>query len=271
MEISKNIRRLSKSEISQYDSDGFIKNLPVFSERGVEELQIFFNELKTRLPSSVDINKTNMWHKASKKFYDVAHTPEILDYVEDLLGLNFYLWGGQFFYKPALSKSIVPWHQDSQYWPLNPSNSVTVWLAVFDTDKDNSAMKIVSGSHKTKKYLHTENNNKDYILNKEVDDDQIDKNKIVFMNLKAGEISLHSDALLHGSNANTSDRPRCGITFRYSPSHVKADLNEWPFFSIQIARGSKKHTLNPVAPIPRGEATPIGRFQFHQEFESQWK
>ena len=44
MEISKNIRRLSKSEISQYDSDGFIKNLPVFSKRGVEELQIFFDE-----------------------------------------------------------------------------------------------------------------------------------------------------------------------------------------------------------------------------------
>lgn len=41
MEISKNIRRLNKSEISQYDRDGFIKNLPVFSERGVEELQIF--------------------------------------------------------------------------------------------------------------------------------------------------------------------------------------------------------------------------------------
>ena len=74
MEISKNIRRLSKSEISQYDSEGFIKNLPVFSEKGVEELQLLFNELKTRLPISVDINKTNMWHKASKKFYNVAHT-----------------------------------------------------------------------------------------------------------------------------------------------------------------------------------------------------
>ena len=45
------------------------------------ELQLLFNELKTRLPISVDINKTNMWHKASKKFYDVAHTTEILDYV----------------------------------------------------------------------------------------------------------------------------------------------------------------------------------------------
>ena len=97
MEISKNIRRLTKSEISQYDSAGFIKNLPVFSERGVEELQLFFNELKNRLPSSVDINKTNMWHKASKKFYDVALTPEILDYVEDLLGTNFLFVGWAIF------------------------------------------------------------------------------------------------------------------------------------------------------------------------------
>lgn len=269
-EIDQKARRLSKSEKDQYLNEGYVTGLPVFSENAVKDLHDWYEELSSKLPKDIDINKTNMWHKASKKFYDVAHTPEILNYVEDLLGPNFYLWGGQFFYKPALSKSIVPWHQDSQYWPLNPSHSVTVWLAIFDTNKDNSAMKIISGSHKSKKYLHTENNNRDYILNQEVDDEQINKDKIIYMSLKAGEISLHSDALLHGSDANTSDRPRCGITFRYSPSHVKADLNEWPFFSIQIARGSKKHTLNPVAPIPRGEATPIRGFQFHQEFESQW-
>jgi len=270
MEISKNQRRLSKSEISQYKDEGYIKNLPVFSNNGVKDLQKFFSELKNRLPDNVDINKTNMWHKASRKFYDVAHTPAILDYVEDLLGSDFYLWGGQFFYKPAFSKSIVPWHQDSQYWPLEPSNSVTVWLAVFDTDKENSAMKIVSGSHKAKDYKHKINNDKNYILNQEVEKNQINKDKIIYMSLKAGEISLHSDALLHRSDANNSNRPRCGVTFRYSPSHVKADLNEWPFFSIQMARGEKHHSLNPVAPIPRGEATPIKGFQFHQEFEKQW-
>ena len=90
------------------------------------------------------------------------------------------------------------------------------------------------------------------------------------MNLRAGEISLHSDALLHGSEENNSNRPRCGITFRYSPSNVKADLSEWPHFSVQIARGEKSHILNPIAPIPRGEATPIRGFQFHEEFENQW-
>ena len=181
MEISKNQRRLSKSEISQYKDEGYIKNLPVFSNNGVEDLQKFFSELKNRLPDNVDINKTNMWHKASKKFYDVAHTPAILDYVEDLLGSDFYLWGGQFFYKSAFSKSIVPWHQDSQYWPLEPSNSVTVWLAVFDTDKENSAMQIVSGSHKAKDYKHKINNDKNYILNQEVPGNQINENKICLL------------------------------------------------------------------------------------------
>jgi hypothetical protein len=108
MEISKNSRRLSASEISQYKNEGYIKNLPVFSEKGIQELEILFSDLKNRLPSNVDINKTNMWHKASKRFYDVAHSTAILDYVEDLLGNDFYLWGGQFFYKPAHSKGIVP-------------------------------------------------------------------------------------------------------------------------------------------------------------------
>jgi len=270
MEISKAVRRLRDNEISLYKNKGYIKGLPVFSEKGVKDLQKLFLELRERLPQDIDINKTNMWHKASKKFYDLAHTPAILDYVEDLLGPNFYLWGGQFFYKAAKSESIVPWHQDSQYWPLNPSKSVTVWLAVFDTDKTNSAMKIVSESHKTNKFLHKINKDKNYILKQEVSDDQIDKEKIVYMNLKAGEMSLHSDALLHGSDANYSNKPRCGITLRYSPSNVKADLTEWPFFSIQVARGIKNHTLNPVAPTPRGEATPIKGFQFHQEFEREW-
>ena len=42
--------------------------------------------------------------------------------------------------------------------------------------------------------------------------------------LKAGEISMHSDLLLHGSEANESDRRRCGLTLRYCAADVRADL-----------------------------------------------
>ena len=271
-QISDNVRRLTNKEKQQYSEQGYVKNLPVFSYNGALELQGLFEELSSRLPSDVDINKTNMWHKASKKFHDLCRTPEILDYVEDILGPNFVQWGGQFFHKEPKSGSVVPWHQDAQYWPLKPANAVTVWLAVYDTDKENGAMKVVSGSHKkgSNGFKHHTNNASHLVLDQEVSEDQIDQDNIVYMDLKAGEISLHNDALLHGSDPNNSDRRRCGITMRFSPTNVKGDLNEWPFFETQLARGVDSFKLNPIAQIPRGEATPIKRFCYSKDFEKDW-
>ena len=271
-QISDNVRRLTNKEKQQYSEQGYVKNLPVFSHDGALELQGLFEELSSRLPSHVDINKTNMWHKASKKFHDLCRTPEILDYVEDILGPNFVQWGGQFFHKEPQSGSVVPWHQDAQYWPLDPANAVTVWLAVYDSDEENGAMKVVSGSHKkgANGFKHHTNDASHLVLDQEVSEDQIDKDKIVYMNLKAGEISLHNDALLHGSDPNNSNRKRCGITMRFSPTNVKGDLNEWPFFETQLARGEDTFKLNPIAQIPRGEATPIKRFCFSKDFENEW-
>ena len=43
--------------------------------------------------------------------------------------------------------------------------------------------------------------------------------------LKAGEVSIHSDLLLHGSAANDSDRRRCGLTLRYCAAEVRAAMD----------------------------------------------
>ena len=270
-EINKNARRLYEDEKNQFIHEGYIPSLPVFAKSGVRDLQMWYENISARVDKKININKTNMWHKASLSFYNLCHTSVILDYVEDLLGENFYLWGGQFFFKGSKDNSIVPWHQDAQYWPLKPSKSVTVWLAVYDTDENNAAMKVVSGSHKKKSYKHKVNNNKNFILDQEVSEDQFDTKNIVSLNLKAGDISLHTDALLHGSESNLSKRPRCGITMRFSPTNVRADLNIWPFFSTQLSRGVDTYEYNPIAPIPRGEATPSGRFQNFKDFEAEWK
>ena len=90
------------------------------------------------------------------------------------------------------------------------------------------------------------------------------------MNLKAGEISLHDDGLLHGSEANHSNRRRCGITMRFAPVNVKADLSIWPHFETQLARGVDDFKQNPIAERPRGEGTPIKKFQYSSEFSNQW-
>ena len=88
-EIDKKARRLTQEEKEQYINEGYVTGLPVFSENAVKDLHDWYDELSSKLPPNIDINKTNMWHKASKKFHDLCRTPAILDYVEDLLGPNF--------------------------------------------------------------------------------------------------------------------------------------------------------------------------------------
>ena len=268
--IDASTRRLSEEEKSQYKNDGFITGLPVFAKEAENDLDQFFLSLSSRLDNSIDLNKTAQWHKASLEFYNLCTTSTILDYVEDLLGPNFYLWGGQFFLKEPKDGSVVPWHQDAQYWPLTPAKAVTVWLALYDTNEENAAMKVVKGSHKDGVFNHHTNKANNLVLDQEVSEDQIKKENIVSLNLKVGQISLHDDGLLHGSDVNKSNRRRCGITMRFSPIEVKADLSIWPHFETQLVRGKDFLKHNPVAPIPRGEATPSQKFQHSKEFMLQW-
>ncbi|MEM9813511.1 MAG: phytanoyl-CoA dioxygenase family protein, partial [Pseudomonadota bacterium] len=66
--------------------------------------------------------------------------------------------------------------------------------------------------------------------------------------LKAGQISLHADMLVHGSLPNGSERRRCGLTLRYCPPEVAITDETW-------ARGVE-------AIIARG-TDPTGRWRHH--------
>ena len=159
-----------------------------------------FRDLAALLPEGVDINKINMWHKANRRYHEICRTPAILDYVEDLIGPDFYQWGGQFFVKYPGDGSIVPWHQDAQYWPLSPRRTVTVWLALYDADAENAAMQVVRGSHRAGELRHHINENQAYVLEQEVDADCIDRANIVTLDLKAGEVRIGTRVLLQGDD-----------------------------------------------------------------------
>ena len=51
---------------------------------------------------------------------------------------------------------------------------------------------------------------------------------------------------------------------------VAERIKIWPFFETQLARGIDEFKLNPIAKIPRGEATPLKMFSFSREFENEW-
>ena len=142
---------------------------------------------------------------------------------------------------------MMPWHQDVFYWPLKPHRSVTVWLVFTDIDEENSA---IPGSHRISPVSHKQSVTKSDVLDME---DRLDPSTAVGLNLKAGQISLHDDRIIHGSGPNHSQKLRCGLTLRYSAGEVKCDLSVWPFFRAFWLRGVDYWQHNPVGIPPQAD------------------
>jgi len=59
------------------------------------------------------------------------------------------------------------------------------------------------------------------VLDLAIHPDQIDDSDAIDIELEAGDVSVHNPFIIHGSNANTSDRWRVGLTLRYIPTTTK--------------------------------------------------
>ena len=182
-------------------------------------------------------------HTKYGKVYDLLTEPRIVAIVRDLLGENIIGWGSHFFCKMPGDGKIVSWHQDASYWPLTPSKTVTVWLAIDDADRANACMRFIPGSHHYGHltYKMTEDSGSN-VLNQEVENAE-GIGQPIYVELKAGEISLHSDLLLHGSEANQSSRRRCGLTLRYCTSDVVAHLG-WNEKGVVVSGKPVPHWAN---------------------------
>lgn len=244
-------KRLTDQQKKSYRENGYIIGLPPVLDSGqVRELNEGLDELMKFLRPGEDSKEIREWHESSRHLYDICMNDTILDYVEDILGADFYLWGSNFFIKPAHSNTTVGWHQDSYYWPLDPKISATVWLALEDVDEQNAAMKVIPGSHKAGLLKHSRSSDTDSVLTLECERGQFREDTAVSLNLKAGQISIHDDKLVHGSPANHSDRRRAGLTIRYSSTVVKCDLSVNPHFKTYLCRGVDVYKYNPVGSVP---------------------
>lgn len=245
-------KRLSDAQVTFFEQNGYLTGLPaVFSARELPELHRGLDELLKLLRPGEDAKDIREWHESSRHLLDICMNATILDYVEDLLGANFYLWASNFFIKPPRSMSTVGWHQDAYYWPLEPHESLTVWVAYDDVDLENGAMRVVPGSHRAGLLKHQRSSSTDSVLTLECERGQFREDSAVPLLLKAGEISIHDDKLVHGSPANPSARRRVGLTIRYSSTRVKCDLSINPHFKTYLCRGADTYKHNPAGEIPK--------------------
>jgi len=243
---------LTRQQIEQFNEQGFIKGVRIFDPSEADQHRQYFDQLLAWVQAEGgDGYSISTAHMKYGYVYDLLAHPKIVACVADLLGQNVIGWGSHFFCKLPRDGRQVTWHQDASYWPLTPTRTVTVWLAIDDADRENACMRFVPGSHRLGLIeARSSNASEGNVLNQTIED--INRfGEPVDVQLSAGEISIHSDLLLHGSEANDSDRRRCGLTLRYAPTEVRAHLG-WNAKGVVVAgEDSTGHWANP--PRPEGE------------------
>ncbi|MBI1776275.1 MAG: phytanoyl-CoA dioxygenase family protein [Proteobacteria bacterium] len=235
---------LSETELARYREDGFV--IPDFRlpEATIEAIRADHSRLIARKPEFVDYCSTLLAYDLC--FLNYARIPTLVDMVGQIIGPDFALWNSSFFAKPAFKGRKTPWHQDGEYWPIRPIATCTVWIAVDDSTRENGCLRIIRGSHQARRlFRHSTNADRNLTLNQELDASEYDEGDAVDILLEAGQVSLHDVFLVHGSEANTSPKPRRGMTLRFMPTTSVFDraLAERQRQEKQLPMGHQDRTL----------------------------
>lgn len=212
-------KTLSAEQVSQFNESGFISPLPGLTDDETIASRDYFDSLLSRIHALNDRRNAYSimgYHNRCPGIYDLALTPLFLDYVEDLLGPDFVMWTSHYFCKEPGDPKRVPWHQDATYWPIRPTRTVTIWLAIDDVTPGNAPMRFLPATHQLGS-VDWQPAQGEVALTQEIGD--ISSYGVPFDNLlHAGQVSIHTSTLIHGSEPNDSNQRRCGLTLRYIPS-----------------------------------------------------
>ena len=124
--------------------------------------------------------------------------------------------------KEARNEAYIPWHQDDDYFHLDPPEHVTAWVALSAASEEAGCMRMIPGSRADGLVPHVEKPNKDHLirLGKSIHD-RFELTDGVSVPLKAGEMSLHHTHTIHSSGPNRSNDRRIGYAVSYIPAHVR--------------------------------------------------
>ena len=251
-------RALSAEQVGTFNRDGYVAPLPAFEPAEADRVRDYFDGLLAEaLAAGRDSYSLSTAHLSHGGVYDLLTHPTLVGYAADLLneagaaGKGVVGWGSHFFCKLPGDGTAVSWHQDASFWPLSPSHAVTVWLAIDDADAGNGCMRFLAGSHHSGHLTYRESTPEDHSALNQVVPDAEQYGTEELDELEAGWCSVHSDLLLHGSEANPGPRRRCGLTLRYCTADVRAGQG-WNAKGV-VVRGEDPsgHWANP--PRPPGE------------------
>jgi ectoine hydroxylase-related dioxygenase (phytanoyl-CoA dioxygenase family) len=146
--------------------------------------------------------------------------------IQQILGPDLVLWAMHFWYKEPGNGKFIPWHQDINYWPMEPAINATAWMSLGFSIKENGCLRVIPGTHK-QHVAHIALGDDNSVFEQGLASDAVDESKAVDLEMSPGQIAFFNEATFHGSEANNSNIPRVAFSVRYTTPEVKFKMVEW--------------------------------------------
>ncbi|MFW5830396.1 MAG: phytanoyl-CoA dioxygenase family protein [Planctomycetota bacterium] len=205
---------LTEAQVRSFHEQGVLGPFRLWDE---DETPVMRALLESVYLNDESVHPSNNRHLDSPEVVDLVRRPQLMDRARSVLGDNILLWRIGCFLKAAGGLAI-PWHQDWNYWPIEPAMVLSAWLAVDDVDEENACVQFIPGSHR-QLLPHVPVTGMQF--QQGADPAQVDASQAVPMILKAGEFVLFNERCLHHSAPNRSDRRRFGLAIRMLPPQVR--------------------------------------------------
>lgn len=232
----------------QFASDGYVIFRDVIDTELINEASNHVQWLSDQHPDVRPEQLAHVYLRDDPFWIRLISDDRLVDIAEQFVGPDVALFASHYISKPPYSGQPVLWHQDSAFWPLEPMEVVTLWLAIDHSTPENGCVRLIPGSHTRPVETMRASNNVDNVLGQEISV-EVDESEAVDMVLRPGDVEVHHPNIIHGSNANTSSMRRCGLTIRYIPTSTRITDPEQPFPSAFHLRGAPGR--NTYQPLPR--------------------
>jgi len=224
-----NNARLSDEEVATYHRDGLVIPDYRLPDEVLARMRNAYEEILEANKNTPGVDPDFMLGPHLEKpgaqgligntiWLEFSRHPDILEMVGQVAGDDLVLWGTTLFGKPAHIGKATAWHQDGDYYPIEPLETVTVWIALDDSTPENGCMRYIPGSHRERRlFPHHWDESPDLTLRQVIDEEFSPETQARDIELKAGQMSIHDIYLVHGSRANTSPKRRAGFVLRIMP------------------------------------------------------
>ena len=196
---------VSADEVTQYHDTGLIFPRRVMSAADAANYLAELEVYETNSGGPINGKWRYKSHLVFPWFNRLMRHPAILDLVRAILGNDLMVWTTHIYPKEPGDGRFVSWHQDSAHWGLDSDQVLTVWVALTDTTRENGCMRMIPGSHHKGQVAHQDTQDANNILTRgQTIQDGINEEKSVWVELKAGEASIHHVDMFHASTPNCS-------------------------------------------------------------------